>query len=204
MGRLEGKVAIVAGAGAIAEGWGNGKATAVLFAGASAGGAGAIQNVDRVAATLRTHNACGADCSVEVTTIIDSIFGPRADALDWSTSVPCTQSGLCTYESVLAEARAMYPLSGDESCVAWHATNAPGTAYLCNDAGHVIRNHVTTPMMVRTVRSIRSGWPITSRPPNAVIQYAYPSTTTGSPAGRLSSRAPKNRPSAGRVSKKSK
>jgi NAD(P)-dependent dehydrogenase (short-subunit alcohol dehydrogenase family) len=32
MGRLEGKVAIVAGAGAIAEGWGNGKATAVLFA----------------------------------------------------------------------------------------------------------------------------------------------------------------------------
>jgi NAD(P)-dependent dehydrogenase (short-subunit alcohol dehydrogenase family) len=32
MARLEGKVAIVAGAGAIAEGWGNGKATSVLFA----------------------------------------------------------------------------------------------------------------------------------------------------------------------------
>jgi NAD(P)-dependent dehydrogenase (short-subunit alcohol dehydrogenase family) len=32
MRRLEGKVAIVAGAGSIAEGWGNGKATAVLFA----------------------------------------------------------------------------------------------------------------------------------------------------------------------------
>ena len=32
MGRLEGKVAIVAGAGSVAPGWSNGKATAVLFA----------------------------------------------------------------------------------------------------------------------------------------------------------------------------
>lgn len=32
MGRLQNKVAIVAGAGSIAEGWSNGKATAVLFA----------------------------------------------------------------------------------------------------------------------------------------------------------------------------
>ncbi len=32
MKRLEGKVAIVTGAGSIAPGWGNGKATAVLFA----------------------------------------------------------------------------------------------------------------------------------------------------------------------------
>ena len=32
MGRLAGKVAIVAGAGSIAEGWSNGKATSVLFA----------------------------------------------------------------------------------------------------------------------------------------------------------------------------
>ncbi|MDP6805299.1 MAG: SDR family oxidoreductase [Rhodospirillales bacterium] len=31
-GRLEGKVALVTGAGAVGEGWGNGKATAVLFA----------------------------------------------------------------------------------------------------------------------------------------------------------------------------
>lgn len=123
-------------------------ASVVLFAGASAGGAGAIQNADHVAATLRAHNTC-ADCTLEVTTLIDSIFGPRADALDWSTSMPCTESGACTYEAVIAAARAMYPLAPDESCASWHATNAPATAYLCNDAGHVIRNHVTTPMMVR-------------------------------------------------------
>lgn len=43
----------------------------------------------------------------------------------------------------------MYPPTVDESCAAWHATNAPDTAYLCSDAGHVVRNHVTSPMMVR-------------------------------------------------------
>lgn len=32
MGRLQGKIAIVSGAGSTAEGWSNGKATAVLFA----------------------------------------------------------------------------------------------------------------------------------------------------------------------------
>lgn len=125
-------------------------ASAVLFAGASAGGAGAIQNADHVNAILRGTNTCaGVDCSLEVSTLIDSIFGPRADALDWSTSVPCTEEGACTYEAVLATARSMYPIAADESCMSWHATNAPSTAYLCNDAGHVIRNHVTTPMMVR-------------------------------------------------------
>ena len=36
IGRLKDKVAIVTGAGAIGEGWGNGKATAVLFARAGA------------------------------------------------------------------------------------------------------------------------------------------------------------------------
>ncbi|MFN0248664.1 MAG: pectin acetylesterase-family hydrolase, partial [Kofleriaceae bacterium] len=120
----------------------------VLFAGASAGGAGAIQNADRVAATLRTHNTC-VDCTLQVSTLIDSIFGPRNDTLDWSTSVPCTETGACTYEAVLAEARSTYPIAADESCLAWHATNAPDTAYLCSDSSHVVRNHVTTPMMVR-------------------------------------------------------
>ena len=122
----------------------------VLFAGASAGGGGVIQNVDRLTATLRAHNTCaGADCSFEVNALIDSIFAPRGDALDWSTSVPCTESGLCTWESLISAARQTYAINSDDSCASWHATNAPDTAYLCNDPGHVIRNHVTTPMMVR-------------------------------------------------------
>jgi hypothetical protein len=123
-------------------------ASDVLLAGASAGGAGAIQNADRVTATLRANNTC-VDCTLQVSTLIDSIFGPRGDTLDWSTSVPCTEIGACTYEAVLAEARSTYPIAADESCLAWHATNAPDTAYLCNDPGHVVRDHVTTPMMVR-------------------------------------------------------
>lgn len=126
------------------------RASNVLFAGASAGGAGASQNADHVNATLRAHNLCPVlGCSLEFVTLIDSIFGPRADKLDWSTSVPCTESGACTYEAALALTRTMFPVAGDESCVSWHAANAPGTAYLCNDHGHVIRNHITTPMMVR-------------------------------------------------------
>lgn len=120
------------------------QASIVLLAGASAGGAGAIQNADRVAATLRANNA-----AVEVTTLIDSIFGPRGDALDWSASVPCTEGGACTYEAVLASRRVLFPIAGDESCASWHASHAATTAYLCNDPGHVVRNHVTTPMMVR-------------------------------------------------------
>ena len=123
-------------------------ASNVLFAGASAGGSGVIQNADRVNATLRAHNTC-VDCSLELNTLIDSIFGPRGDVLDWSTSLPCTQGGACTYEAIVAATRTLYEVAGDESCVTWHATNAPDTAYLCADPGHVIRNHVTTPMMVR-------------------------------------------------------
>ena len=37
----------------------------------------------------------------------------------------------------------------DESCVSWHTANAPTTKSACNDPGHVIRNHVTTPFLIR-------------------------------------------------------
>ncbi len=123
-------------------------ASNVLFAGASAGGSGAIQNADRLNTTLRAHNTC-LDCTLEFNTLIDSIFGPRGDLLDWTTSLLCTVGGACTYEAVIAAARGLYDGESDESCVSWHATNAPATAYLCKDPGHVVRNHVTTPMMVR-------------------------------------------------------
>lgn len=124
-------------------------AQSLLFAGASAGGAGVIQNADHVVEMLRAQNSCGVDCTLEVGTLIDSIFGPRMDTLDWSTATTCTNGGACTFEQVVAATRAMYAPVTDESCVAWHATHAPDTAYLCSDHGHVIRNHVTTPMTVR-------------------------------------------------------
>jgi hypothetical protein len=124
-------------------------ATNVLLAGASGGGAGTIFNADRIGALLHANNVCGADCALDYVALMDSIFAPRGDALDWSTSTQCTQLGACTFEQVLATARSLFSPQGDESCASWHATNAPGTAYLCNDPGHVIRNHVVTPMLVR-------------------------------------------------------
>jgi len=44
--RLKDKVALVSGAGSSGPGWGNGKATAVLFAREGAKGAGALQQFD--------------------------------------------------------------------------------------------------------------------------------------------------------------
>ncbi len=51
-GRLQDKVALVIGAGSIAEGWGNGKATAVLFAREGAKVFGVDINRDAVQTTV--------------------------------------------------------------------------------------------------------------------------------------------------------
>lgn len=121
----------------------------VLLAGASAGGGGVINNVDRLRDLLRTHStACNASCPL-VRALIDSTFGPSNETLDWSTSTMCATAGACTWEDVLGLATSMYPTSGDTSCESWHAAFAPATAYLCDDTDHVVRNHVTTPFMMR-------------------------------------------------------
>jgi len=124
-------------------------ATAVVLAGASAGGGGTINNADRIGAALRATNTCGVDCALDFIALIDSTFGPNANDLDWTTSTMCTTGGACTWRDVLAAGTAMYPPHGDDSCETWHAANAPDTAYLCNDTDHVIRNHVTTPFAMR-------------------------------------------------------
>ena len=125
-------------------------ARSVLVAGASAGGGGTVNNLDRIATTLRSHNTtCGVDgCSLQVLGLVDSSYGPAGEDLDWSASLPCTMSGQCTWKD-LVTAQLMWEPHGDESCVTWHAASAPATAYLCRDADHVLRNHLTTPFMVR-------------------------------------------------------
>lgn len=125
-------------------------ARSVLVAGASAGGNGTVHNLDRIGAVLRAHNtSCGVDgCALQVAGLVDSAFLPASEALDWSTSVPCTTLGQCSWQDVVL-AQTMWAPRGDESCAAWHTANAPATAYLCRDANHVVRHHVTTPFMVR-------------------------------------------------------
>jgi NAD(P)-dependent dehydrogenase (short-subunit alcohol dehydrogenase family) len=92
-GRLEGKVAVVAGAGAIAAGWGNGKAAAVLFA---REGASVVALDNRLGAAEETRDlirreggrceavACDVTKSDQVKAAVErarAAFGGRIDVL---------------------------------------------------------------------------------------------------------------------------
>jgi hypothetical protein len=124
-------------------------ARAVVLAGASAGGGGVANNADYLGGVLRAHNVCqGAGC-LEYRVLIDSTFGPDGSGLDWTTSTPCLQRGLCTWQQLVADGNAMFPRHSDTSCPTWHAANAPATAWMCGDTDHLIRHHITSPMMVR-------------------------------------------------------
>ena len=127
-------------------------AVAVTFAGASAGGAGVAHQADRLRADLRAHNtACGgAACPLQFLALIDSAFGPSSEHLDFSTSTLCADAGLCTHPEVYAAfADTLAGRRSDASCPTWHAANDPATAWRCDDLGHVIREHLTAPFMVR-------------------------------------------------------
>ncbi len=63
MARLAGKVAIVAGAGSIAEGWGNGKATSVLFAREGAKVLGVDRELEAARQTEAIIRGEGGECT---------------------------------------------------------------------------------------------------------------------------------------------
>ena len=69
--RLDGKTAIVTGAGSIGPGWGNGKATAVLFAREGANVLAVDINADAAAETRRLVAAEGGECTVAVADVTD-------------------------------------------------------------------------------------------------------------------------------------
>lgn len=130
-------------------------ASEVIFAGDSGGGSGVIHNLDRVATTLRARNsACaGGACPLVVRGLIDAIVGPDASRLTLSPTGRVAMSGATSYATwtegtsrILQENQGF---RGDESCLAWHAANMPGTEYLCSDNDHVVRHHVTAPFFVR-------------------------------------------------------
>ena len=130
-------------------------AETVILAGASGGGAGTIFNLDRVRALIRaTNTACqGASCPLVFQGLIDSIFTPSLETLDYSTSTLC-DAGVCSYlqhRNLIADAgnAAFWGQRSDESCVSWHQANAPASAAACNDTSHVLRNHLTAPFFVR-------------------------------------------------------
>src|SRR5258708_33300519 len=73
-GRLDGKVALVAGAGCVGPGWGNGRATAVIFAREGA----RIFAVDRDAETMRETVAHVRDAGGEITTHVCDVTDAAA------------------------------------------------------------------------------------------------------------------------------
>lgn len=130
----------------------------VVFAGSSAGGAGIVNNLDRVAALLREHNvACqGASCPLEVDGVIDSIFMPSFEGLDFTghPSCPPDEPELCAYEAYYQRvwarrSEAVAQPREDESCATWHAANDPDGSWRCAESAHVISHHLTTPFVMR-------------------------------------------------------
>jgi hypothetical protein len=130
-------------------------ASEVVLAGASAGGGGVINNIDRFAETLRTNNnACGAStCPLDVSAIIDSSLGADLRDLDVTTTPICSEWGFCTLESFLSDewsrAQSYHAHRGDESCVSWHEANDPSNTHMCVYTNFVLENHITTPFFVR-------------------------------------------------------
>ncbi|HRC56614.1 MAG TPA: pectin acetylesterase-family hydrolase [Kofleriaceae bacterium] len=124
-------------------------AKTVILAGASAGGGGVANSADYLGDLLRSKNPCqGAGC-LEYRAIIDSTFGPDGLTLDWSTSDACLQHGLCTWKDLVTDGTAMFDRHGDQSCETWHAANDPQNLWQCDETDHVIRHHITTPMLLR-------------------------------------------------------
>ena len=129
-------------------------AAEVLFAGPSAGGAGVINNLDRLASVLRANNTqCGgATCPLVVRGLIDSIFGPSEMDLDFSRTSMCIDSGICSGEARLKADRAsgsglLWKPRLDDSCVSLLAPL--GTDWKCYDTTYKVQNHVTTPFFMR-------------------------------------------------------
>ena len=70
-GRLDGKVALITGAGSVGPGWGNGRATATLFAREGARVVAVDRDPAAVAATRQIIESEGGSCAVEVADVTE-------------------------------------------------------------------------------------------------------------------------------------
>lgn len=126
-----------------------GEASELVFSGASAGGAGVIHNLDRVAAELRAANP-----DVRVHGVIDSIYKVRLSRLDFEPTSFCVEQGACSYEALMQNdyvevMQGLWNARLEGSCEPWHETMRTGEPWRCADETYVLENHVTTPFVVR-------------------------------------------------------
>lgn len=134
------------------------EATAVLLGGSSAGGGGVRNNADKVGTILRANNVhCSGSsgCSLIYRAAVDASFGPESEDLDFTRSTFCASDPtLCSYAGVFTTryesvAVGTWGAQMDDSCVAWHQTNAPGTEWRCADGEHVFANHISSELFAR-------------------------------------------------------
>ena len=71
-GRLDGKVALITGAGSVGPGWGNGRATATLFAREGARVVALDRDTAAAEATRQIIESEGGACAVETADVTDS------------------------------------------------------------------------------------------------------------------------------------
>lgn len=125
-------------------------AISVIFAGASGGGNGVKNNVDRVGAKLKSTNPGLADFRA----IIDASFTFETSNLDYTKTTMCAGNPAgCAYASFTQQLWnlvdvALYAARGDESCRQYHASRSPGSEWVCSDKDHVLLNHITTPFFI--------------------------------------------------------
>lgn len=123
----------------------------VVFGGGSGGGAGVINNLDRFADALTS----GSDKPI-VRGFIEAIVGPDRSTFNFEATEGCKEHQVCdgdtAYKAVYAreQSTAGQHAWTDDSCIAWHKKNEPGTEWQCYNANHVVSNHITTPFFVRS------------------------------------------------------
>lgn len=125
-------------------------ATAVLFAGSSAGGGGVRTNLDRVATKLRSTNP-----TLDIRGLIDAVYGTLGENRNWATSTYCAKDPVrgCSYETFTKSSNdaleiGLYGSREETSCMQWHRANAPGTEWRCSDGEHLAFHHLSTPFFI--------------------------------------------------------
>ena len=157
----------------------------VLVAGASGGGAGVINNLDRLRDALRATNSkcAGNACPLVFRGLIDSIFAVSVLDLDFSTRPGCVDFGICTPEAVLKTEKSsgqglLWRARLDQSCV--DLLTPLGTDWKCYDDTYVVQNHLTTPYFIRMGltdenvggKQIESGLNLPGQPPFTTLSWA--------------------------------
>lgn len=115
-------------------------------------------NADKVGTILRANNIdCNGSsgCGLIYRAAVDASFGPESEDLDFTGSTYCASDrSLCSYEGVFATrfesvVVGTWGAQLDDSCVAWHQANAPGTEWRCADGEHLFANHISTELFAR-------------------------------------------------------